>query len=304
MFCFVTNLITCTCLCISTCIITAIRREPLTGHRQSIWWWSRRRSNEFSKREIAGSTRSNPTDKSKPTERHSTETHREVDRDVYREVDQHSTETAYQEQPWSRLDGHRSGLRTTITESSSISESMPLTNGNWQKYSMKYCTKARENASAFELIKYHHLREAYVLDIDEWDETALLTYTIDDHRWLWSMPSHERKLYHPDDSDQELRRDMNHECSTGWHVGCCMSLGVDIRRNWGPRLRSGGNGSIEFQNWGPVQMASARVFTTFGVSQVEVEFLRAPDPPKGHPERYWSVVGLMSLYEYVRGMIV
>jgi hypothetical protein len=29
-------------------------------------------------------------------------------------------------------------------------------------------------------------------------------------RKLPSMPSHERKLYHPDDSDQEPRRDMNH----------------------------------------------------------------------------------------------
>jgi len=32
---------------------------------------------------------------------------------------------------------------------------------------------------------------------------------------------------------------------------------------------------------GPVQMASAWVFTTFGISQVEVDFPRAPDPPKG-----------------------
>ena len=29
-------------------------------------------------------------------------------------------------------------------------------------------------------------------------------------------------------------------------------------------------------------MASARVFTTFGVSQVKVDFPRAPDPPKGY----------------------
>jgi hypothetical protein len=55
---------------------------------------------------------------------------------------------------------------------------------------------------------------------------------------------------------------------------------------------------------GPVQMASARVFTTFGVSQVEVEFPRAPDLPKGRPEWYRSVAGLMRLYEHVRGMIV
>jgi hypothetical protein len=51
-------------------------------------------------------------------------------------------------------------------------------------------------------------------------------------------------------------------------------------------------------------MASARVFTNFGVSQVEVDFPRAPDPPKGRPEWYQSVAGLMISYEYVRGMIV
>jgi hypothetical protein len=32
---------------------------------------------------------------------------------------------------------------------------------------------------------------------------------------------------------------------------------------------------------GPVQMASAQVFTTIGVSQVEVDFPHAPDTPKG-----------------------
>ena len=55
---------------------------------------------------------------------------------------------------------------------------------------------------------------------------------------------------------------------------------------------------------GPVQMASARVFTTFGVSQVEVDFPRAPDPPNGRPEAYRSVAGLMISYKYVCGMIV
>jgi hypothetical protein len=81
---------------------------------------------------------------------------------------------------------------------------------------------------------------------------------------------------------------------------------------------SGGNGSIEFRNSGleesyqlgvpffcffpsllfsfqylitsldlrPVQMASARVLPPPDLSQREVEFPRAPDLPKGHPERY------------------
>jgi hypothetical protein len=48
-------------------------------------------------REIAVSTRSNPNDKSKPTESQSTKTHREVNRDVYQEVNQDSTEAAYRE---------------------------------------------------------------------------------------------------------------------------------------------------------------------------------------------------------------
>jgi hypothetical protein len=39
--------------------------------------------------------------------------------------------------------------------------------------------------------------------------------------------------------------------------------------------------SFSCMDLGPVQMASARVFTTFGVNQVEVDFPRAPDPPKG-----------------------
>jgi len=55
---------------------------------------------------------------------------------------------------------------------------------------------------------------------------------------------------------------------------------------------------------GRVYMASARVSPPPDLSQWEVEFPRAPDPPKGHPERYRSVAGLLSLYEYVRGMIV
>jgi hypothetical protein len=37
---------------------------------------------------------------------------------------------------------------------------------------------------------------------------------------------------------------------------------------------------------GPVEMALARVLPPPDLSQWEVEFPRAPDPPKGHPERY------------------
>jgi len=45
-------------------------------------------------------------------------------------------------------------------------------------------------------------------------------------------------------SDKDLRRDMSYVCGTGWQVGCCMSSGVEIRKNWDPRLGSGGKLSI------------------------------------------------------------
>jgi hypothetical protein len=40
-------------------------------------------------------------------------------------------------------------------------------------------------------------------------------------------------------------------------------------------------------------MASARVLPPSDHSQLEVDFPRAPDPPKGRPERHQSVVGLV-----------
>jgi hypothetical protein len=45
-------------------------------------------------------------------------------------------------------------------------------------------------------------------------------------------------------------------------------------------------------------------FATSGVSQVEVDYPRALDLPKGRPESYRLVAGLMISYKYVRGMIV
>jgi len=47
---------------------------------------------------------------------------------------------------------------------------------------------------------------------------------------------------------------------------------------------------------GPVQMASARVFTTIGVNQVEVDFPRSPDQPKG---RHLAVPIGCGTYQFV-----
>jgi hypothetical protein len=92
------------------------------------------------------------------------------------------------------------------------------------------------------------------------------------------MPSHEPKLYHPDDSDKDLLRETSYGKDGRWSMG----LEVEIWRR--DHLWMFSSFSLLFfssLDLGPVQMASAWIFTTFGVSQVEVDFPRAPDPPKG-----------------------
>jgi hypothetical protein len=120
-------------------------------------------------------------------------------------------------------------------------------------------------------------------------------------RKIPSMPHHERTFYHPEELQQgpTLRY---WSCGYGW-------------------LEEYGFGSGDMEDWitsmfldslffcasldlGTVQMASARVFTTFGVSQVEVEFPRASDPLTDHPAQYHSVVGLIGWYDCVRGTVV
>ena len=113
-----------------------------------------------------------------------------------------------------------------------------------------------------------------------------LTYTTNGYdrcrqRKLPSMPNYELKLYHLDDSDSDRRRDIQ-------------ATGMDGRRSMGSvrKWRYGGPDHFwlfscfslllfSSLDLGPVQMASAWVFTTFGVSQLEVDFPRVPDPPKG-----------------------
>jgi len=57
--------------------------------------------------------------------------HPQVDHDVYQEVNQRFTRAAYQEQRWSRPDGHRSALQTIIPESGWIYKSMPSMDVYW-----------------------------------------------------------------------------------------------------------------------------------------------------------------------------
>jgi len=84
---------------------------------------------------------------------------------------------------------------------------------------------------------------------------------------------------HPDDFDNDLRRDIR---ATGMDGRRSMASEVEIWRT-GSHLVVSCFSLLSFSSLdlGPVQMASARVFTTFAVNQVEVDFPRAPDPPKG-----------------------
>jgi len=93
------------------------------------------------------------------------------------------------------------------------------------------------------------MRWEYKIDIYNWH-----------HWWLWLMPSHDWMLYHLDDCEPGPRSDIKHECGTGCPVGCRTSLGVEIRRNWGPTLRSKGNRSIEFRNSEPEEQWSIEHF--------------------------------------------
>jgi len=54
--------------------------------------------------------------------------------------------------------------------------------------------QSSDSASSLELGTYNHCRETYVLDVNEWDETTWLTYTIDDYRRLRPMTAVEAPI--------------------------------------------------------------------------------------------------------------
>jgi len=85
----------------------------------------------FEKGEIAVSTRSSPTDKLNPTERQPCET--STKKSTEKSTGSLPNQPRFywsrlsRAQPWSQLDGHWSELQTTITASSSMYETIPLT---------------------------------------------------------------------------------------------------------------------------------------------------------------------------------
>jgi hypothetical protein len=90
------------------------------------------------------------------------------------------------------------------------------------------------------------------------------------------MPNHERKLYHPDDSDNDLRRDIR-------------ATGMDGRRSMGLEVEIWRTGSLldvflflsSLLLFFGSRPGTNGVGTGFYHLLLEVEFPRAPDPPKG-----------------------
>jgi len=216
---------------------------------------------------------------------------------------------------------------------------MPLADNYWLQdlFSRAYGSTAEslDSTTSLELSKYHNYGETYVLAMNEKNYTPL-PYMIDvynrcQQRKVPSIASHEWKLYHPEDADKYLQQDGTiFECGTGSPVGCYPRLELKEQRNWGLRLGSGGNESIEFWNSGLEEsnQSGVSVFcffssllfsilcyfrsrpstngigTVFYRLQLEVELACATDPPHGHPERYWVVVGLVGSYNCIHRMVV
>ena len=114
------------------------------GNRQSIWWRSHWRSNEFSKREIAMSTRSTPTDKSKPIKKSTEKSTKKSTKIPLKPPIKRAT---MKSTGWSpkRTSNHDYRLNATYRW-------LPT-----ERYSTQHCTKARNSASSLDRSKYNHL---------------------------------------------------------------------------------------------------------------------------------------------------
>jgi len=82
------------------------------------------------------------------------------------------------------------------------------------------------------LVNITILREAHLLDVNDWDKTTQLTDRIDgNNQWRhWNlplMPCHEQKHYPHDNSIKEqYQDDMSNKCGTEWQGGWCICLVV------------------------------------------------------------------------------
>jgi len=167
------------------------------GNLQSTGWRSCRQSNEFSRREIADSTRSSPTDNSKPTVRQLTKTCTGKLIEMTTSIKIAFMPPVRRAHPWSRLDGHWCRLSMTITKSGRISQSMALTDGNWQRNITPSTARRLGRAQVHLNLLNITILEKYIYQM--WTNelrlhTMQLTYTSDDYWWQWTMPAAEAPI--------------------------------------------------------------------------------------------------------------
>jgi len=172
----------------------------------------------FKKREIAVSDQSSPTNKSKAHQQAVYwDTHREVYREVHwqvYQVDPDSTEAVYRESTYE--------VNRMVTEAD-FERRLPST-ADYRQQDILYracgsTAQSSDSASALVLGKYNHPREAYVLDIDEWDVVDAYDWRLRRmrQRKLPSMPGHERKLSTTlMNSDNDRRRDASYGSDGRW----------------------------------------------------------------------------------------
>lgn len=134
------------------------------GYRQSIRWRTCRWSNRSWMREIAISTWSRPTDRSKPIE-------------ISTGKSAKSTKIQLK-LPLKSLTMKSTGLcpkRTSNDTYQYKQHRLIYTTSRWElteKYSTKHCTKAQESSIAVLLVKYNNSGGASILDVDKWDKTT------------------------------------------------------------------------------------------------------------------------------------
>jgi hypothetical protein len=178
-----------------------------------------------------------------------------------------------------------------------------------------------DSASAHQLGKYNHCRETYVLGVNKWDYMQL-TYTIDDYRRLRMMPAAEAVIHaesglkapldskswaealcHPDDSDNDLLRDIR---ATRMDGRGSRGSEVAVRRIWKQFRRF-----LLFLCFllfsSLLHLFSSLLIgfrpSTNGVGMgfyrppMEVEFPRVLDPPKGC---HWAIPIGCGTYGFVR----
>ena len=289
-------------------MITLLPRHD--GHRQSIWWRRRRRSNEFSEGgdnhlytikfyQQLQSPRGGNLPRHVPCSR-PVKSYRQVDMPTGRQ----STKTRTEEST------KKSTEKLTNILQKSPMKSAPMKSTRWSpkrtlnddyRVNVNYQwlpspsdilrgtarrpkrAQACSNSVGITILKK--------LTCEMSTNDMPLTYTMDDYQWLRTMPAAEAPIDAKSWEEALLHwwfRQWPTPRYTGYGYGWLVEYGLGSQDMETGLLGDVSCFSLLFLSsldLGPVQMASAWVFTMFGVSQVEVDFPRALDPPKCHPQQ-------------------